>query len=79
MSYLLDTNACIQYLNGRSEHLRQHLSSKRPEDIMLCSIVKAELFFGARKSAKPERNLEKIRRFFNRFVSLPFDDTAADI
>ena len=64
MSYLLDANACIQYLNGRSEHLRQQLSNKRAEEIVLCSVVKAELFFGAQKSLKPERNLKEIRKFF---------------
>ena len=42
MSYLLDTNACIQYLNGRSKRLRQQLSIKRPEEIVLCSVVKAD-------------------------------------
>jgi tRNA(fMet)-specific endonuclease VapC len=78
MSYLLDANACIQYLNGRSEHLRQQLSNKRAEEIVLCSVVKAELFFGAQKSLKPERNLKEIRKFFNRFTSIPFDDAAAE-
>ena len=28
---------------------------------------------------RTQRNLEKIRGFFNRFISLPFDDTAAEI
>ena len=44
MRYLLDTNACIRYLNGRSESLRQQIISKNPNDIALCSVVKAELF-----------------------------------
>jgi tRNA(fMet)-specific endonuclease VapC len=40
--------------------------------------VKAELIFGARKSAKPEQNLARLARFFQPLVSLPFDDGAAD-
>ena len=51
---------------------------KSPQDIVLCSIVKAELFYGVNKSAKPEKNLEKLTEFLNRFVSLPFDDKASE-
>ncbi len=78
MTYLLDTNTCINYLNGRSEKIRQKLEALLPEDIVLCSIVKAELFYGAAKSAKPDKNLEKINQFAVRFVSLSFDDEAAE-
>lgn len=78
MTYLLDTNTCINYLNGRSATIRQKLESLLPHDIFLCSIVKAELFYGAAKSAKPEKNLEKMNQFAVRFASLPFDDEAAE-
>ncbi len=78
MSYLLDTNTCIRYLNGRSDNVRKNIESKRPQDIMVCSVVKAELFYGSVKSLNPEKNLEKQRRFVDRFVSHPFDDRAAD-
>jgi tRNA(fMet)-specific endonuclease VapC len=44
----------------------------------VCSIVKAELFYGAMKSADPERTLAKQRRFLDAFMSLPFDDRAAE-
>lgn len=57
MTYLLDTNTCIKYLNGRSENVRQHFEVKQSQDILLCSVVKAELFYGAMKSANPEKNL----------------------
>jgi tRNA(fMet)-specific endonuclease VapC len=79
MKYLLDTNACIRYLNGRSESLRRQISAKNPDDIVLCSVVKAELFYGARKSQRPQRSLEKQHKFVNHFVSLPFDDEAAEV
>lgn len=79
MSYLLDTNACIQYLNGRSERIRKHFESTSPEDILQCSVVKAELIYGALKSAKPQENLTRLNVFFGRFPSLPFDDYAAEI
>ena len=72
MSYLLDTNACIQYLNGTSASLRHKLESSQPEDIFLCAVVKAELFYGAIKSANASKNVQKLRHFLNRFISLPF-------
>jgi len=79
MKYLLDTNICIKYLNGRSEKVKQNLESKYPEDILLCSIVKAELFYGVMKSANPEKNLEKLQKFIEPFISLSFDDKAAKL
>jgi tRNA(fMet)-specific endonuclease VapC len=79
MTYLLDTNTCIRYLNGRSKSIRQQLEATQPQDIVLCSVVKAELFYGAVKSAKPEENLVRQHRFASRFVSLPFDDNAAEV
>lgn len=79
MTYLLDTNTCIKYLNGRSEKIKQHLDTLQAEDILMCSVVKAELFYGAIKSARPTENLSKQHYFVNRFSSLPFDDRAAEI
>ena len=78
MKYLLDTNVCIRYLNGRSENIRKNIASTAPLDIVLCSVVKAELFYGAMKSCYPEKNLAKQRKFTDRFVSLPFDDRATE-
>jgi tRNA(fMet)-specific endonuclease VapC len=78
MTYLLDTNTCINYLNGTSEKIRNNLRSKQAEEINVCSVVKGELFYGALKSAKPEKNLDKVRKFLDSFQSLPFDDTAAE-
>ena len=72
MTYLLDTNTCIRYLNGKSESIRQSLESKRPHDIVLCSVVKAELFYGAMKSANPEKNLAKQQQFVNPYCFASF-------
>lgn len=77
MRYLLDTNTCIRYLNGRSKQLRERFQEIPADEIAVCSIVKAELFYGAAKSQHPERSLERQRAFLDLFVSLPFDDRAA--
>ena len=78
MTYLLDTNACIKYLNGKSENIRRNLESKQPQEMLVCSVVKAELFYGVQKSVKQKENLEKVHKFLDQFVSLSFDDEASE-
>jgi tRNA(fMet)-specific endonuclease VapC len=78
MTWLLDTNACIRYLNGRSPKLRAKLDAADPTQILACSVVKAELFFGAALSHDPVKTLANQRLFLSRFPSLPFDDSAAE-
>lgn len=78
MTWLLDTNACIRYLNGRSQKLRGRLDASGPTQICVCSVVKAELFFGAALSKEPIKTLGHQRLFLSRFPSLPFDDAAAE-
>lgn len=78
MTHLLDSNTCIGYLNGRVLGVREQLSARPREDIAVCSIVKAELFAGALRSTDPKRALIRQQAFLNQYVSLPFDDAAAD-
>lgn len=77
MIYLLDTNVCIKYLNGSSQAIRNRLRTTDVKDIVVCSIVKAELFYGAMRSNNPERTLERQQQFLKLFISRPFDDKAA--
>ena len=50
MRYLLDTNVCVMYLNGQSELVRDRILSTPTQDMAVCSVVKAELFYGAMKN-----------------------------
>ena len=75
--YLLDTNTCIGYLKGRAVGVKRRLETVPRADVFVCSIVKAELFYGAMKSSNPQRTLAQQLEFLNRFVSLPFDDSSA--
>ena len=77
MSFLLDSNTCIQFLNKRCEPLIRRLTETPDEDILVCSVVKAELLYGARKSRDPERSRRVQEKFFERYSSLSFDDAAA--
>jgi len=77
--YLLDSNACIRILNGASALLQRRLRSCSPTEVSLCSVVKAELYFGARKSERQAENLRLVERFFSVFPSFGFDDRCAEI
>jgi tRNA(fMet)-specific endonuclease VapC len=75
--FLLDTNPCIVYLNGRSPVLRERVDSVGDENIVVCSVVRAELLFGAAKSQSPEKTALAQERFLSRFRSFSFDNAAA--
>lgn len=76
MSFLLDTNACIALLNqdkALEKRMRQHTA----RDFKLCSIVKAELLFGALASKRSADNLRRLDFLFARFESFDFTDECA--
>ncbi|MBF0103888.1 MAG: type II toxin-antitoxin system VapC family toxin [Deltaproteobacteria bacterium] len=77
MGYLLDTNICIAILKDGDKRLIKKIKGMSPADFFLCSVVKAELFYGARNSQKVEDNLTLLKKFFSQFESYPFDDDAA--
>ena len=77
MKYLLDANTCIRLLNGDDEAVMRCYTDCQPADIVLCSVVKAELAYGARRSARVEFNLKRLEYFAAPLQSLPFDDRCA--
>jgi tRNA(fMet)-specific endonuclease VapC len=79
MPYLLDTNACISYLRRADSPIRQHLARHNAADIVVCSVVYAELWYGTLRNANPARAQAQLASFLANFVSLPLDDPAAEI
>jgi len=79
MTYLLDTNVCIELLNQRDTSVAHKLAWVVPQTVRLCSVVIAELYHGAYKSSRREANLALLRQFCAQFDSLPFDDDAAQV
>jgi tRNA(fMet)-specific endonuclease VapC len=77
MKYLLDTNICIAWTKG-DEAVKTQLMALSPEDVVLCSVVKAELAFSIQKSKSRAKTEHTIRSFTDQFHSLPFDDAAAE-
>lgn len=76
-TYLLDTNVCIHLLNNTSASVVERFMSESPSTVRLCSIVKAELLYGARKSNRVARALASLERFFRPLESVGFDDESA--
>ena len=63
----------------RNPNLNQRFSNVPAQDKIVCSIVRAELYYGVYKSQRPQANLLKIDSFVTRLPSLPFDDQAARV
>lgn len=79
MIYLLDTNTCIQYLTGRSSKVIAKFKTIARQNITLCDVVKAELYYGAYKSSRRDPNLALYELFFSQYISFAFDGNSASI
>lgn len=79
MKFLLDTNAWIKALNPPASAIKQKIAESNPADIVMCSVVKAELYFGAYKSTRQAANLKLLDKLFAEFESLNFTDEAAEM
>ena len=77
MKYLLDTNTCIAFLKGNQTVVGK-IRNVGIENLCLCSIVKAELWFGACKGERVTANQAVLKEFFAQFSSLPFDDNSIE-
>ncbi len=75
--WLLDTSVCVALINRSDEQAAAHLLEHPRGSVRLCSVVKAELHFGAQNSARLSENLQRVEIFCRAFESLPFDDEAA--
>jgi len=75
--WLLDTNAWIAYLNPKPNPVTTQITSKPLSGILMCDIVKAELFYGAFHSSRINQNLNNLNQLFSLVRSLPFDSAAA--
>jgi tRNA(fMet)-specific endonuclease VapC len=80
MTYLLDSNAWIGHLRQTCPTVTARLNQHPPTDVVLCSVVLGELLYGAEHSAPAQRlaNLALVAKLRGQYLSLPFDDTAAE-
>lgn len=64
MTYLLDTNTVIRYINGRTPRILENMRQIPDSEIAVCSVTKGELFTGSFKSKQPEISRAKQDAFF---------------
>jgi len=77
MRYLLDTNACVDYLSGRHPSVTVRLQQSAPEEVCISCIVAAELRYGADKSRWPPLNHQRLDTLLGEVRLLDFDASAA--
>ena len=77
MLYTFDTNIWVMVLRGKID-LQVLLDRLDSHDLAVVEMVRAELLFGARVSAKPAENLAEVRSLLNPFRNLVFDESAAE-
>jgi tRNA(fMet)-specific endonuclease VapC len=74
---ILDTNTCIYALKVQGRVV-ERLRERPPGDVSVTIVTVAELWFGARKSARPAATRREIDAFLEPIAVLPFDHAAAE-
>lgn len=79
MSHLLDTNACIHFLNGSRPALVERVLAAGPQHVVVSALSVAELEFGAARSSRPAANAERLRAFLREIHVEPFHEGCSPI
>ncbi|MFZ5496893.1 MAG: type II toxin-antitoxin system VapC family toxin [Verrucomicrobiota bacterium] len=77
MTWLLDTNVCVDLLKGHPQ-VAARVEAVSPADCAVSSVTVFELAAGIRRCAQPERERKKIARLLAVVTVLPFDLKAAE-
>ncbi|MEH2399437.1 type II toxin-antitoxin system VapC family toxin [Nostoc sp.] len=75
MNYLLDTDTCIYWLNSR-QPVREKLLAVGWDEVCICVITAAELYYGAYNSNRVSENLANAERFIQNLPVVPLTDPA---
>jgi tRNA(fMet)-specific endonuclease VapC len=77
--YLLDTNVCVDYLNGRHVSVVARVQASSPQDLCTSSVVAAELRYGAEKSKRKRSNHARLDTLLGEMRCIAFDHEAARV
>ena len=69
--FLLDTNAVIALLKTNDSAVRRRIRENSPKDVIISTVVMFELYYGAYRSARVQRNLELLENIL--LPKLEFD------
>lgn len=75
--FLLDTNICIDFVDGRSDVARRRVEAAFRSGLSISSITAGELLVGARQSTDPVEDARRIERFIEVVRCHDFDEAAA--
>jgi len=75
--YLLDTNICIDFVDGRSDVAKQRVEREFRNGISISSITAGELLVGARNSSNPVKDAQRIEQFVSVVRCHEFDEACA--
>jgi tRNA(fMet)-specific endonuclease VapC len=75
MTYLLDTDTCIYWIKDINS-VRNKVREIGWEQIYICSITVAELYFGAYNSQRVVENLARAEDFIQNLPVVPLTDSA---
>jgi tRNA(fMet)-specific endonuclease VapC len=75
--YLLDTNICIDFVDGRNDIARRRVETGFRSGLSISSITAGELLVGARGTSDPVEDARKIERFIEVVTCHDFDEAAA--
>lgn len=74
--YMLDTNACLDFLLGRNAGIARRIEQAF-DRLTVSSITAAELHVGSRTSQDPGRDARKLDIFLHAIPIAPFESVAA--
>ena len=77
MSYLLDTNACIDVLKGHPRVVA-HIESVSPAECAVSVVSVFELMAGVRRCARPSQEKKRLEAFLDLISVLSFSAQAAE-
>ena len=77
--YLLDTNICIDFVDGRNVRAQQKVRDNYPKGLHVSMITAAELLVGPKTSDDPQGDKVKVERFLSTLTLHDFDRATAEI
>jgi tRNA(fMet)-specific endonuclease VapC len=77
VKFVLDTNTCV-YALKRQGRVVERLRDHSPDELAVTIVTVAELWVGAKKSARAMATRREIDAFLEPFAVLPFDHGAAE-
>lgn len=78
MTCFLDSNTCIYFLKNAFPAVSERLRMVGAANTRIPAMVKAELLYGAEKSARRQANNEHVHAFLSAFEVVPFCSRCAE-